>query len=110
MTEAQMIAVNDEELVEVRRILRENLPGWEVRAFGSRVTGQAKSWSDLDLVVMAPARIHWNELGRVKEVFQESDLPFRVELLDWNDLSPAFQAVIAQGYAVVQPSSFTLTA
>ena len=109
MTEASKIAVNDADLAEVRRILRENLPGWEVRAFGSRVTGQAKPWSDLDLVVMAPTRIHWNELGRIKEIFQESELPFRVDLLDWNDLYPAFQAIIAREYAVVQPGSLTLS-
>ena len=77
MTEAKEINVKSAELAEVRRILRQHLPGCEVRAFGSRVTGQAKPWSDLDLAVVGPTTIHWNDLGKLTEAFQESDLPFQ---------------------------------
>jgi len=35
-----------------------------------------------------------NTLARLKEDFEESDIPFRVEILDWNGISREFQKVI----------------
>ena len=37
------------------------------------------------------------------EALQESDPPFRVDVLDWHTLSPDFRAVIPRRYAVIQP-------
>ena len=71
-------------------------------AFGSRVTGMTKPWSDLDLAVMGPEPLGFRKVGRLIEAFQESTLPFRVDVLDWHDVSPTFQAIIAEHYAVVQ--------
>ena len=105
MTEATDLDIKPDELAEVRRILAEHLPGCEVRAFGSRVTGRAKPYSDLDLAVVGPGIIHWNDLGKLTEAFQETELPFRVEVMDWNAATPAFQKVIAAKYAVVQAGS-----
>ena len=97
-----MIEMTPAQLEEVKRILREHVPDCEVRAFGSRVTGQVKPWSDLDLAVVGPAPMAWRRLGLLTEAFQESTLPFRVDVLDWHDTSPGFQAIIEQQYAVIQ--------
>ena len=102
MIDAAAIDLKDSELAQVRRILAEYLPGWEVRAFGSRVAGRAKPWSDLDLAVAGPEPVGWNRLGRIFEAFQESELPFRVDILDWHNLSPAFRQVIEREFAVIQ--------
>ena len=102
MTEIRDVDITPEQLAEVLRILADHVPEYEVRAFGSRVTGHAKPWSDLDLVVVGPALIHWNELGKLTEAFQESDLPFRVDVMDWNAAYPAFQKVIEEDYRVIQ--------
>ncbi len=74
----------------------------EVRAFGSRVNGPAKSYSDLDLAVVAPTQLNPETLRLLKEAFEESDLPFRVDVLDWNEASPEFQKVIEKAYEVIQ--------
>ncbi|MGB4544415.1 MAG: nucleotidyltransferase domain-containing protein [Smithellaceae bacterium] len=66
----------------------------EVFAFGSRVSGKAKPYSDLDLVVKEKNRIPINTLARLKEDFEESDIPFRVEILDWNGISRELQNII----------------
>lgn len=47
-----MIDLTPEYQTIIRNILRQYLPGFEVWAFGSRVTGRAKHYSDLDLVVI----------------------------------------------------------
>ena len=97
-----MIDVKPEQLAEIKRILEEHVPDCEVRAFGSRVTGRVKPWSDLDLAVVGAAPIGWENVARLVEAFQESTLPFRVDVLDWHDVSPSFQAIIDQQYAVIQ--------
>ena len=97
-----MIDMKPEQLLEVREILEEYVPGWEVRAFGSRVTGRAKPWSDLDLAIVGPEPMGLRKWGRLVEAFQESTLPFRVDVLDWHDVSPPFQAIIDKEYAVIQ--------
>ena len=97
-----MIEMSAAQLEEVKRILREHVPGCGVRAFGSRVTGRVKPWSDLDLAVIADQPLGFRRLGMLVEAFQESTLPFRVDVLDWHETSPSFQAIIAQQYAVIQ--------
>ena len=105
MSEICDVDVNPDQLAEIRRILSEHVPECEVRAFGSRITGHAKPWSDLDLVVVGPTVIHWNHMGKLAEAFQESELPFRVDVMDWNATSPAFQKVIEENYRVIQRNS-----
>ena len=96
-----MIDLAPQHLELVRTILGRHLPPCEVRAFGSRVNGPAKSYSDLDLVVVASARLDDDLLRRLREAFEESDLPFRVDVLDWHELSPAFQQVIEKQYELL---------
>lgn len=97
-----MIDANPKHLAEISAILEEFVPGWEVRAFGSRVTGSAKPYSDLDLAVAGPSPMGWRNVERLIEAFQESTLPFGVDVLDWHEASPAFQAIISENYSVIQ--------
>ena len=97
-----MIEMSAAQMDEVQRILREHVPECEVRAFGSRVTGRVKPWSDLDLAVIPEQPLGFRRLGLLVEAFQESTLPFRVDVLDWHETSPSFQAIIAEQYTVIQ--------
>lgn len=91
-----------EHLAEVRRILAAEVPDCEVRAFGSRVTGTARRFSDLDLAVVPPASLDPRRLDALRDAFAASDLPVRVDVLDWRTLSPAFRGLIEARYEVVQ--------
>ena len=82
-----MIDLNPNHLEAVKAILAEHVPGCEVRAFGSRVTWTAKDYSDLDLVIVGAGPLDRKILGRLKEAFEESDLPIRVDVLDWHTIS-----------------------
>ena len=70
-----MIDLAPQHLETIQRILREHVPACEVRAFGSRVNGTTKSYSDLDLAVVGSGRLADDTLRRLKEAFEESDLP-----------------------------------
>jgi predicted nucleotidyltransferase len=77
----------------VREVLRGNLPpGARAWVFGSRVTGCARRYSDLDLAIDAGRRLTLDELGILGEAFGESDLPFKVDVVDWHAVSDRFRA------------------
>ena len=61
-------------------------------AYGSRVKGKAEKYSDLDLCYQE--EIPLNILSRISEDFEESDLPFKVDLVAWKWMSPEFQNLI----------------
>jgi len=66
----------------MRSILNRFVPEAEIIVFGSRVHGTAKPWSDLDLAIKAKSALDWKMLEDIKEAFQESKLPFPVDILD----------------------------
>lgn len=91
-----MLDLSAEQLCELREILSNRLPEREIRAFGSRVTGHAKPYSDLDLVVMGEQEIADFALSELHADLDESDLPFRVDILLWKDAPRPLRQVIAQ--------------
>ena len=97
-----MLDLAENQLKLVRDILQELVPEREVRAFGSRVKGTVKPYSDLDLVVMGEAELPVRTLYRLEEAFQESELPIRVDVLDWNAISPTFRQVIDREFVVLR--------
>lgn len=92
-----------EHLAIVRQILQQHIPDYEVRAFGSRVKGNAKPYSDLDLVVMTTDQpLTLAEHADLADAFSESDLPWKVDLVDWRLISDEFKRLIEERYLIVQ--------
>ena len=84
-----------QQMEQVRNILQQHVPEAKVYAFGSRVKLTAKAHSDLDLVVVAETEIPLGRMHLLEEAFAESDLPFRVDVLDWHAISAEFREQIA---------------
>ena len=70
----------------VRDVLQQVIPGATVRVFGSRATGHARPFSDLDLLVVQPARSSWQQRADLRDRFEASDLPFRVDIVEADGL------------------------
>jgi predicted nucleotidyltransferase len=83
-------------------ILAACLPGREVRAFGSRTNGTAGRFSDLDLLVLSDEPLDFAVLGRVRDAFSESDLPFRVDIVDSASMRGDWRETILPASVVVQ--------
>ncbi|UCE50226.1 MAG: nucleotidyltransferase domain-containing protein, partial [Phycisphaerales bacterium] len=64
--------------------------------------GEATEHSDLDLAIVGPGRLKRRAKMLLREAFEESDLPFRVDVVDYNTVSEAFRAIIDQSYEVIQ--------
>ena len=97
-----MIDLNPNHLATVERILTKHVPECEVRTFGSRATWTAKDYSDLDLAVVGEGPLDRRTLGQLKEAFEESSLPMRVDVLDWYAISESFREVIERDYVVLR--------
>lgn len=83
-------------LEEVKRILAFWAPGIPVFAYGSRVHGKnLKPTSDLDLVFKGAAPTADRTVQRVKDAFELSDIPMRVDISDWHGMSAEFQNAIS---------------
>ncbi len=98
----KQIDIKPIELDIVRTILARHVPEREVRAFGSRVSGPAKKFSDLDLAVMGETSISSSILADLEEAFRESDLPFKVDVVEWATTKENFRRIIEREYVVVQ--------
>ena len=87
----------------VLEILQRRLPSRHVFAFGSRATWTAKDYSDLDLAVMGEQPLPLSVLSALNEEFVGSDLPFRVDIIDFANVDDGFRTVIQQHGVPVHP-------
>lgn len=101
-TTGQPIDINPTHLKMIQSILDEHVPDCEVRAFGSRAKWSASDYSDLDLAVVGDQPLEWRALGRLKDALEESTLPFRVDVLDWHDISDNFREIIRGDCTVIK--------
>ncbi len=94
------IDLTSKELKIILTLIDKYLPDTTVWAFGSRVKFKSKPESDLDIVAfIAPEqKSKYNDL---KTAFDESDLPFRVDLLSWDEIPDNFKRNIEKEYAVL---------
>ncbi len=90
------LAISTEELAIVRAILKQWLPpGYRTFVFGSRATGvRLKPWSDLDLVIEGPAPLSFEVTGLLREAFDESLLPWKVDVVDRCSVSEEFGRIV----------------
>ncbi|HDH57247.1 MAG TPA: nucleotidyltransferase domain-containing protein [Bacteroidetes bacterium] len=97
-----MINLEPDCLETVKRILAEHVPEFDVLAFGSRLNPSVKEFSDLDLVVMTNQPLPIRRRARLMEALSESDLPIKVDVVDWATTDENFRAIIRQRMEIVQ--------
>ncbi|MCI0655390.1 MAG: nucleotidyltransferase domain-containing protein [Methylococcaceae bacterium] len=81
-------------------LLKEHLCGAKAWVYGSRIKGQAGPRSDLDIVVFATPDQSM-QVSNLREAFEESDLPFRVDLFVWDEVPEQFKKNIEAEHSVL---------
>lgn len=89
----------------VRSILQKHVPQHEVWAFGSRAKWNAKEYSDLDLAIITDKPLSLDISANLSDDFSESDLPWKVDVVDWAATSESFRKIIERDKVVVQCES-----
>ena len=85
-------------------LISRHLPDTEAWVYGSRVLGSSCPASDLDMVVFTTPD-QARGVSELRESFEESNLPFRVDLFVWDDLPESFRTQIEQKHTVLQPGA-----
>ena len=102
MAECPPIDVRPDLWRTVCGILQKHVPQYEVWAFGSRAKWTAKPHSDLDLAVITAQPLMLDVSAALLDAFAESDLPWRVDVVDWASTSASFRRIIERDKVVVQ--------
>ncbi|MEE7625147.1 restriction endonuclease subunit S [Methylobacter sp. Wu8] len=102
-----LIDIRPDHLQIVQEILQRHVPQYAVWAFGSRAKWTAKDYSDLDLCVVSDKALDFRVLGALTEDFSESDLPYKVDVVDWATTSESFRKIIEQDKVVIQKEQQT---
>lgn len=92
----------------VRSILHKHVPQYEVWAFGSRATWKAKEYSDLDLAIITDRPLSLDVSASLSDDFSESELPWRVDVVDWATTGESFRNIIERDKVVVQEGAQNL--
>lgn len=95
-----MLNVKQEYLNELKNIFSNYCPNVEIWAYGSRLTNDCHSGSDLDLTVKT-----FNDenkyLYELKELLNDSDIPFLIDINIFDNLPQSFQDEILKNYVKI---------
>jgi len=102
MVAQPLIDISPENWQIVREILQRYVPDREVWAFGSRAKWTAKEFSDLDLAIIGDTPLSFALTADMRGAFQESALPFKIDIVDWANITPSFRQVIQAAKIQIQ--------
>ena len=94
------VDITAEERKTVLILLARCLPNTTAWVYGSRVKWTARPESDLDVVVFATLE-QAGRISELREAFEESNLPFRVDLFVWDKVPEQFRKQIQAEHVVL---------
>ena len=92
-----MIAVSPSEMEIIQGIIKKHTRDCDVLAFGSRLKWTHNDASDLDLAIKGRDKLPTKTIFSMKDDFMLSDIPFKVDVLDYHSVSDAFRGIIDAG-------------
>lgn len=102
----QVIDITSNQRETLASLLARHLPNTEAWVYGSRVRGTSRPGSDLDMVVLATPE-QAREVSELREAFEESNLPFRVDLFVWDEVPESFREGIGREHVVLAEAKAT---
>lgn len=100
MNPKQTIHLTTNKFTIIKNILQRFIPNYAVWVFGSRISDRYKKFSDLDLVIINYRSLDFKIYAQIVEAFDDSDLTFKVDLLEWASLSDSWHEKIQENYMV----------
>lgn len=98
MTTENCINIEPKHLLLLKKILKQTVPDKIIWAYGSRVTGTSHIKSDLDIAVF---KADEKQIYELKDALEESDLPFSVDVMDWEKIPESFKESIQLKYVEI---------
>jgi len=66
---------------------------YRVFVFGSRAGTYHKRYSDIDVGIKGENPVEFKTVARLKDIFEESDIPYTIDLVDFQKVSDRFKSV-----------------
>ena len=96
------VDIRPDHLEIVQDILRGHVPaGVKVWVFGSRANWTTKDSSDLDLALEGDNALSHKLLGVLKDAFEDSALPYMVDVVDINRIGDSFRRIVESQRALL---------
>ena len=92
-----MLDIKEKHLTMIKEILKKY--PYLFYVYGSRAKKKARKNSDLDLCYKE--KIPRKVISDIKEQFEESDLPFKVDIVSWDSMTTTFQNLIEKDLIVI---------
>ena len=86
--------VSPDQIEFISSTVRALFPGIEVILFGSRIDGGFKPSSDLDVCLKGLTELPLAKLEQLHELLSNSDLPFKVDIVDFSRTDDDFKKII----------------
>jgi predicted nucleotidyltransferase len=97
------LGLDSEDISSLLALLNRYAPHAEVWAFGSRVNGNPRRFSDLDVVLVQAKPLDTQTRAELHYALSESDLSVKVDVVEWVSTSPSFREIIKQNHVVLKP-------
>jgi type I restriction enzyme S subunit len=92
-----MVCVSNEGFIIIQDIINKHVADCCVYAFDSWYKGTSKSYSDLNLAFDGGKPLDIIRIQQLKEAFEDSSLPYRVDVVDYRAVSEEFRVIIDCG-------------
>ena len=82
-----------ESLEFIKKTVRKHFPkdDYEVFVYGSRATGNAQKWSDVDIGIRGEKKVPVRKLALIAEELEKSKIPYKVDVVDFSKTSEEFR-------------------
>ena len=100
-----MFGLEDRHLAFVLSVLKRNISDVDAKfyVFGSRVKGTNKKYSDIDIAIdLNGKKLDTSILGKILIEFQDSTLPYEVDVVDLNSINENFRNLIKNDLVLLQ--------
>lgn len=94
------VDITEAQRTQILALLDEHLSNTAAWVYGSRAKGKARPNSDLDMVVFA-GHAQGRGVYDLKEAFEESNLPFRVDVFMWDSMPERFRERVLSDHIVL---------
>lgn len=88
------IQLSSKQVDLIKSVLQKNFGNADFWIYGSRVKGNAKKFSDVDIIIKGRKIFTIFDIGRAKTDLAESDLPYLVDIIDWHSVTEGFLETI----------------
>ena len=78
----------------IKTSIKNILPNVKIYIYGSRVKGTAQKYSDVDIAIKCQEKIPFDKFLTLKAFFEDSTLPYQVDLIDLDSISEKFSNLI----------------